>query len=59
VLDQARPNSIFDVVAAPVLDDDRFNALEVEKPCKHKAGWACPDDTDLRAHVKFLPLVFL
>jgi hypothetical protein len=59
MFDQARANSIFDVLAAAILDDDRFNAPQTEKPRKHKPGWARADDPDLCPHETFLPLVFL
>jgi hypothetical protein len=44
MLDQARPYTIFDIVAAAVLDDDRFNALQVEK--RTASFSRPPDDTD-------------
>src|SRR4029078_4104277 len=54
MFNQARTNTIFNVVAAAVLDNDRFNALQVEKPCKHKPGRARTDDSDLSAHHRVL-----
>src|SRR5512139_1797477 len=50
VLDQARANPIFNVVAAAILDDDRVDTLQAEESRKHEACWACSDDSDLRPH---------
>src|SRR5262249_33091864 len=39
---------------ATVLDDDRLNALQMEKPRKHEPGRARADDSDLSAHHRVL-----
>src|SRR5262249_55286340 len=54
VLDQAGANSVFNVIAAAVLNNDRLDALQMKEPCKHQPGRACPNDSDLRAHCHVL-----
>src|SRR5512139_666054 len=50
VFNQARANSIFNVIAAAILDDDRVDTLQPEESRKHEASRACSDDSDLRPH---------
>ena len=50
VLDQSGTDTVLDVVAAAVFDDDRFNAGEMQQPRQHQAGRPRADNSDLRAH---------
>ena len=50
LLQHPRANAMLDVLAAPVLEDDRVDALEVEQVRERQAGRAGADDPDLRAH---------
>jgi hypothetical protein len=50
MLDQSRADSVFDIIAAAIFDDDRVNALQMQEPCQHKTGRPCSDDSNLGAH---------
>ena len=49
LLEHAGTDASFDVLAVAVLEDDRFDALEVEEMPEHEARRARADDSDLRA----------
>ena len=49
LLDDPRSDASLDVLATPVLDDDRVDALQVEQMAEREAGGAGTDDPDLRA----------
>ena len=49
LLDHACADARLDVLAAPVLEDDRVDALQVEQMAEREAGGAGADDPDLRA----------
>ena len=49
--------ALLDVLAAPVLEDDRVDALEVEQVRERQPGRAGADDPDLRAHQPLRGLV--
>ena len=53
LLDQAGADAALDIVAAAVLDDDGFDALEMQKMREHEAGGPGADNPDLCTHVKF------
>jgi hypothetical protein len=38
LLQDARPHAVLDVVPAPGLDDDRFDALKVQQVAQHQPG---------------------
>jgi hypothetical protein len=49
LLEQAGAHTLFDVLAATRFDDNRLDALQVEKMRKQEAGWSGADDSDLCA----------
>ena len=51
LLEQAGADAALDIVAAAVLQDDGFDAGEVQEMRQHQPGRARADDADLRAHV--------
>ena len=57
LLDQSGTNARFAIVAAARLDDDAFDAGEVQEMRQHQPRWARAHDPDLRPHV--LPWSFL
>ena len=50
LLQDSRADPRLDVVAAPVLEHDRVDPLQVEQVREHEARGAGTDDADLRAH---------
>src|SRR5688572_17178383 len=50
MLDQAGADPALDVVAAAVLQDDRFDTLKVQEMRQHQPGGACTNNSDLRSH---------
>ena len=48
LLDDSGPDASLDVLATPVLDDDRVDALQMEQMTEREAGGAGSDDPDLR-----------
>ncbi len=51
MLDQPGANTVLDVIAAAVLDDDAIDAGKMQKPRQHQARRPRSDDADLSAHV--------
>ena len=49
LLDHAGANACLDVLAAPVFEDHRVDALEVQEVTEHESGRAGADDAHLRA----------
>jgi hypothetical protein len=49
LLQDPRPDARLDVLAAPVLEDDAVDALQVEQVRERQACRPGPDDRDLRA----------
>jgi hypothetical protein len=49
LLEYARSNPVFHVPAAPPLEDDGVDSLQVQEMCQHQAGGAPADNYDLRA----------
>jgi hypothetical protein len=47
LLEHARPDSVFDVVAAAVLEHDRLDALKVQEVREHQPRGSCPHDPNL------------
>ena len=50
VLDQAGTQSVLDVLAAAVLDDDGVDPLHVQEPRQHQPSGPRTDDADLSTH---------
>jgi hypothetical protein len=50
MLDQSRADSVLDIIAAAIFDDDRFNALQMQQSCQHQTGRPCSDNSNLSAH---------
>ena len=50
LLEHAGADPVLDVVAAPVLEDDGFDPLELEQPGQRQPGRPGADDRHLRAH---------
>jgi hypothetical protein len=48
LLEHAGADSLLDVLAAPVLEDDGIDALEVQEVRQHESGGTGTDDPDLR-----------
>ena len=55
LLEQAGADAALDIVAAAVLQDDGFDAREVQEMRQHQPGRPGPDDSDLRAHCTSTP----
>ncbi len=49
LLEDAGADPLLDVLAAPVLEDDRVDALEVQQMREHQPGGTGADDPDLGA----------
>ncbi len=50
LFEHSRPDPRLDVLAAPVLEHDRVDPLQVQEVREHEARWAGADDADLGAH---------
>jgi hypothetical protein len=50
LLEDAGANAVLDVVARPVLEDDRFDAFAMEQLGEREPCGACAHDPDLRSH---------
>ena len=50
MLDQPGADAVLDVIAAAVLDDDGFDALQMQQPRQHQAGRPGSDNSDLSSH---------
>jgi hypothetical protein len=48
LLQNTRPDPVFHIVAAAVLEYDGLDSLELEQPGKREPRWARADDADLR-----------
>jgi hypothetical protein len=55
LLDHACTNTRFDVLAAPVLEDHRVDALQMEQVAERESRWARADDPPACA---WLPVAF-
>ena len=55
MLDQAGADAVLDIVAAAVLDDDGFDAGEMQQMRQHRPGGPGSDDADLGAHRENIP----
>ena len=49
LLEHAGADSVLDVVATPILDDDGLDPFDLQQPGQRQAGRAGADDADLRA----------
>ncbi len=50
LLQHARAHALLNVLAAAALEDDGFNAAQVQQMREHQAGGSRADDTDLSSH---------
>ena len=54
LLKYASPDPALHILAIASLQNDRFDALQVQEVREHQPRWSSPDNSDLRVHLRLV-----